>query len=117
MIGVQLNHEIIIGIAIMVIKESKVALFALGAARPALIVVVRVVSSRGDHHAMFTAPPNRFGRWILIREPGVMRVGLTQHGFQSFLNNRERLGRRFRYNHRYPIASRHWKLCWHARAR
>jgi hypothetical protein len=65
---------------------------------------------------MFTAPVDSFGRRILIREPGVMRVGLTQHGFESFPNNRERLGGRLGYYHGHPIAIGHRKLCWHASA-
>jgi hypothetical protein len=99
MIGVQLNHEIIIGVAIMVIKESKVAFFALRSARPAGLMIVNSVFPSGNHYSMVAAPSDRSRSWILVREPSVMRISLTQHGFQSFPNKRERLGRHLCNDH------------------
>src|ERR1700687_4305817 len=102
MVGVQLNHEIIIGVAIMVIKESKIALFAPGPARPTRPMIVHPAFSGGNHHAVFTTPPYCFRRWILVRKPGVMRIVLMQHGFQGFPNKWEGLGWHLGYNHSHP---------------
>ena len=117
MIGVQLNYEIVISVAIVVVKECEIALFALRPARPVSPVILSLVFSRRNHYAMFLAPPDSFARRIFIRKPCVMRVGLLQHRYQSFSDNLERLGGRFRYNHGYPIprANRDWR--WRAGAR
>jgi hypothetical protein len=103
-IRVELRDEIIPLVAVMVVEEGEITLLAARAARPGLAVIIHAALARRDMHAVGPAPGERFGRRILVGEPGVVRHGLSQHGAQGRGHDLERLRRRLRDHHGDPAA-------------
>jgi hypothetical protein len=58
MVSVELNHEIIICVAVVIVEVSEISFLAAGAARPVRLVIVYAVLSGGDFDTMEPAPLN-----------------------------------------------------------
>ena len=85
-IGIHLDHEIIILVAIMIVEVGEVSLLAASPARPCKTMIIRNTLSTGDVDAVFPAPSDRFLAWIFIGQPRVVGMILGERRFERLLH-------------------------------
>ena len=99
MVGIELRHEIVAVVAIVIVEEGKVSFLAARAARPCGPVIVTPALARGNENAMLFAPALRFQGRILIGKPSIVRHVLGEHCLQRLRHHRERFGRSLCHHH------------------
>ena len=83
MIRVELGHEIVALVAVMVVEEGKIAFLAASAPRPSGTVIICLAFARRDEDAVLPAPVQSFRRGIFIGKPRVVTDILRENSLNG----------------------------------
>ena len=79
MVGVELSHEVVALITVVIVEEGEIAFLAARAPRPDGPVIVGSALARRNKNAVLQAPAQCLRGRVLVGKPGVMRNVLGEH--------------------------------------
>lgn len=106
MICIELRHEIVAAVAVVVVEEGEVAFLAPRASGPRRPMIIGSPLAGRDEDPVPGAPVESLGGRVFVGKPGVVFHLLGKHCQQGFTDDREGFRRRLGHDHGHSTARR-----------